>query len=248
MDLPYETRTVAFIDILGVKEHVRRSIDDAAFRAKLHDALRIVERLARAWEIQPPGAAAGETPEKTDLRSQVFSDSIILSQRGSMAATIFIRVAQLTLALLDLRVLLRGGVAEGLLYHDDRVVFGPALVEAYELESTVAYYPRVVVSERVAAISCENQVTFHDRPNEKHLASAFLRTDADRCRHVDVLSTARASPPAVIGADDAELQRRIQRAVAAALEEEARASQRPSVRAKWGWLVQYLSELSGRAC
>ena len=83
MDPAYEHRTVAFVDILGFADLVRRSVDDASFLAKLNHALRIVEPQGRAWAAQSASAGAGRTAEDTDFRSQVFSDCIVLSQRGA---------------------------------------------------------------------------------------------------------------------------------------------------------------------
>ena len=45
------------------------------------------------------------------------------------------------------QILLRGGIAVGKLYHDRQIVFGPALVKAYQLENNIAVYPRVVIDE-----------------------------------------------------------------------------------------------------
>ena len=45
-------------------------------------------------------------------------------------------------------ILLRGGITVGQLCHKDNIVYGPAMVEAYELESKSAIYPRVIVSEK----------------------------------------------------------------------------------------------------
>lgn len=47
--------------------------------------------------------------------------------------------------------LTRGGVALGKLYHSDGVVFGPAMIEAHDLESKTSVYPRVVVSPTALA-------------------------------------------------------------------------------------------------
>jgi hypothetical protein len=58
-------------------------------------------------------------------------------------------VAEMCEAALGLGLLVRGGVAVGSLYHNGGVVFGRALVEAYELESRDAIYPRVVVAPTV---------------------------------------------------------------------------------------------------
>jgi len=44
----------------------------------------------------------------------------------------------------------RGGLSLGSLHVSDQVLFGPALVEAYDLESEAALHPRVVLSRAAA--------------------------------------------------------------------------------------------------
>ena len=46
-------------------------------------------------------------------------------------------------------VWVRGGVTVGNILHDDDVVFGPALNRAYELESKVAKFPRIVLDVEI---------------------------------------------------------------------------------------------------
>lgn len=40
---------------------------------------------------------------------------------------------------------MRGAVTVGAIHHDQHIVFGPALNRAYELESKVAFYPRILI-------------------------------------------------------------------------------------------------------
>ncbi|PDZ55088.1 hypothetical protein CON15_23105 [Bacillus cereus] len=56
-------------------------------------------------------------------------------------------VVHIQLEMMRKGILMRGGLAVGLLCHNDNIVYGPAMVEAYELESKLAIYPRVVVKE-----------------------------------------------------------------------------------------------------
>jgi hypothetical protein len=46
---------------------------------------------------------------------------------------------------------IRGALVKGKLYHDNAMVFGEALVRAYELESNLARYPRVMITRDVMA-------------------------------------------------------------------------------------------------
>lgn len=50
---------------------------------------------------------------------------------------------------LRIGVLIRGGFSFGPLYHENGVVFGEAMVDAYQLESKHAVHPRVLVSDRI---------------------------------------------------------------------------------------------------
>jgi hypothetical protein len=58
-------------------------------------------------------------------------------------------VSSIALEAMKIGLLVRGGITIGKLYHSGGVVFGEAMVDAYNLESRVAIYPRVAVSSRV---------------------------------------------------------------------------------------------------
>jgi hypothetical protein len=49
-------------------------------------------------------------------------------------------------------LLMRGGATIGKLFHAGGAIFGPALLEAYGLESRVANYPRIVVSRKIYSL------------------------------------------------------------------------------------------------
>ena len=46
-------------------------------------------------------------------------------------------------------ILIRGATTVGDIYVDERLIFGPALIRAYELERGVASYPRIIIDSRV---------------------------------------------------------------------------------------------------
>jgi len=73
-----------------------------------------------------------------------FSDSYVITGEHGWRVVQF--VARLTTDLLTHGILSRGGVAYGPVFHEERVVFGPAMIDAYDLERNVAKYPRVIFS------------------------------------------------------------------------------------------------------
>lgn len=79
------------------------------------------------------------------LEISIFSDNAVLSiplddEFGNVY--IITMVEFLQRELLKLGYLVRGGMSVGKLYHKDNIVFGPALVEAVNIEKTTIY-PRI---------------------------------------------------------------------------------------------------------
>jgi len=245
----YEIRTVAFIDILGFSDLVSRSVNDAVFLNKLYDAVKVVEYQGRIWVAQA-SISPNDSPEQKkvqidamDFRSHAFSDCIVLSQRGTFVVQLFISVAQLMMALMDLGVLVRGGISIGPLYHDTNIVFGPALIEAYKLESRSAKSPRVLVSEQVFIASQNGIVYFPDQGTSAvYRPCEFLRRDSDRQYHLDCLTTALISPAAVIGSDTVELGTRLERIAAVVRDGFKKDTGTIDTRAKWGWFMEYFND------
>jgi hypothetical protein len=214
--MPYEDRYVAFIDILGFREMVGRMRRAPKFYEDVLSALSAMRRTL------PPR----EEKAATDLRVQTFSDSIVLSTLPTpdgLWHLLFV-VHDLTDALLPRGIFIRGGVAKGRMHHEDDVLLGEAMIEAYDIESKVAGHPRIVLSKQTwldsqrAATTDDVLATYHnsrliraaDGPAFLHVLcdyQAFNTHDRD------------ASPP---GASKHPLYRRgerIRKAIAERLEE-----------------------------
>lgn len=130
----YEKRIVAFVDILGFQTLINDSVCDTGLRRKVLDVMKVIKSI-RDGNIE-------------DTQVTTFSDSAVISyplnMRGALLYTI-IDIIHLQLELGYRGIMLRGGIAIGDLYHADDIVFGPAMNEAYFLESKVAKFPRVVI-------------------------------------------------------------------------------------------------------
>lgn len=147
----YSERYIAFVDILGFRSIVanfaaqRAKIVPRAFPGPLdvRELLRIVHK---------PSALDGVLNfEKADFRAQSISDAVAMSAAVNPEglSQIFSAVRGLALRLLETGILIRGAVTKGRLWHDDEAVFGEGLVRAYDTESKVARYPRVMVTRDV---------------------------------------------------------------------------------------------------
>ena len=80
-------------------------------------------------------------------------------------------------------LLIRGGVCDGEIVASTGVIYGPALVKAYALESECAIYPRIVVDRGLAAALLDL--------NEESVISMLVRGD-DGAYFIDYLFTSVA--------------------------------------------------------
>jgi hypothetical protein len=132
-DTPYEKRVVAFYDILGWRSHIVAAASDPSKIGELRRIILLHSRIVRL-------------PTEEPVQVSTFSDNIVLSIRPSKFVPYFLQaLAMFQLMSANRGFLLRGGVSIGGLVHDSEVVFGPGLVKAYDLESQVAQFPRIVI-------------------------------------------------------------------------------------------------------
>jgi hypothetical protein len=139
--MAYEERYVAFADILGFTDNVRKTETNSHLQEALAKVLsEIGTREDRYDELMIDG-----------FQYQAFSDSIVMSTKGDARGLsyLFSEIGDLARQLLSKGFLMRGAVAKGKLYHDRGAMFGPAFLDAYRIESTIAKFPRVVLSREV---------------------------------------------------------------------------------------------------
>jgi len=191
----YEQRFIAFIDILGFSSFVRKTQMDKTLIPTLCEALRIVggkfsDRVEGFREQGENKLLSQDFYEKVrKYPTVVFSDSIVLTGDNNLNGlfVLFLNVSAIALNLLKLRLFVRGGITIGPTYHDGSVIFGPALINAYEIENGLAIYPRIVVSDAVIKrINSPNHDEYACRIDE--VCRSLLRHDFDGLYYLNFLS------------------------------------------------------------
>lgn len=137
----YSKRNVAFIDILGFSEMVNSSQSDSSIFDDLFEALQLMQSMKNLVE----GLDDVLKPQVT-----LFSDNIVISYLDNERDSLYNLILDcifLYITLLAKGIYVRGGITTGLLYHDDTYVVGPALIKAYNIESKVAIYPRIIIDD-----------------------------------------------------------------------------------------------------
>lgn len=185
----FEERYVAFVDILGFRDIVKRMQADHRLFLTVRDALKAIDMQAREFrdyrvakkQSHQELIARGKVPlsDPPQLQMTSFSDCYVISET-SPAWHVVAGVQALGADLLAQGILCRGAIVKGPAYHRDRVLFGPAVIDAYELESQVAKYPRILVTEPVRKATW----AYHEgRWNRK----LFIQ-DTDGCWFINVLT------------------------------------------------------------
>ncbi len=147
----YEERYCLFLDLLGFKSHVEESVAKVKATSNSLSFLKLKAALSGITH----GVGYKESVEisgkqrPSSRRVSQFSDSVVISYlkeelNGAGMGSMLWDAHRLQLRLIRHGIFLRGAISSGLLYHNESLVFGPAMNEAVQLEK-LASYPRVIV-------------------------------------------------------------------------------------------------------
>ncbi|GCD13118.1 hypothetical protein [Clostridium tagluense] len=152
----YRKHIVAFMDILGFKQLITNA------EQGIDDAMLIINKLTNSIEM-----VMEENRFLSDISYRIFSDCICISYDisnvskerivcniQSFLEQIICIQAQLVLE----GIFLRGAICIDNHFENENIIFSQALVKAYELESTKALYPRILVDDSVIEYLKKNNI------------------------------------------------------------------------------------------
>jgi hypothetical protein len=182
----YEKSVLIFIDILGFGDIVRKTS-----ATEIEKLLRLANESSSTSEYDT---------EFSGRRSLSFSDTIITScplvgPHGFLAhGLLFDEIMNIVFLQTDMidrgGTFLRGALTVGDVHHSKDMVFGPAVIDAYEIESKLCNYPRVVIDPKVLLDYENTQVLrYGDNSAEDDLkfVKSLIRQDSDGLWFVDYL-------------------------------------------------------------
>ena len=164
---------VSFIDILGASNLIKKDVDGSL--NLVHSVYK--ESLDMYEEV---------FSNKVKLSIAIFSDNIVVARKISEEAHLesAFRFVELMSAIIQGNylfkgVLARGGIARGHFFKDDIMVWGDGLVKAYNLENSVAIYPRIVIDPDL--------ISDLGMYNGKCKGEHWLKQDIDGITYIDYL-------------------------------------------------------------
>lgn len=129
-------RYYAFIDLLGYKDLIDDDISSGEH--KLKD--KLTETFNSLNDVN-----------EADISLKSISDSIFVSlNNDTLGFEYFLEILiKLQLSFLRNGLLIRGGITFDAHFENGKVTYSPALVNAYQLESNRAFFPRILIHEAV---------------------------------------------------------------------------------------------------
>lgn len=172
----YKKSLVASLDILGVKEIIRGSQSlniISVLHNEFSESINYVKQLDTEYHVANP------------YRFKVFSDNLAIVKELTYTSDVELELHNLSVIIMYFQMQLwckhnlvvRGGISLGDCFIDDLMVLGPALLEAYSLESKVAIYPRVIISSQLV-----------DYSNTLSFGKNDFSLDGDGYMYVDYIS------------------------------------------------------------
>ena len=223
----YEERVVAFVDILGFSSMIKESSSDIEEYEKIKNALETIQNVKKISDVN--GA-----------KVTTFSDSIVISYPAKAKDPLYnilLDLIHLQLDLLQQGILVRGGVAKGKVRHVQEMVFGPAMVSAYALESKYAVYPRIIVEKDLVDWEEENfRKQLYGADNDiDDLKSLLKKDEYNDIFYIDVL---RQENELEFVEDYEYLMERVRATIICGLQDKSK-----SVVMKYIWLKNYYNDI-----
>jgi len=163
--MEYKEHIVAFIDILGFKNIVNSG------EYKPEGISLMLKFLRNEYTLD-----GFPHSDKIKPKLTVFSDNIFISYEFSKDKELIIyedvihRTSIMQAILFSYGILTRGSLTKGLVVHNETECFGPAIVRAAELESSVAIYPRII---------CDNNLNLDLFLKESRLKKSINKTELE---------------------------------------------------------------------
>ena len=194
----YENRIVLYIDILGFKELLNETTDkyDNDDEIAINKIVNAYNSIRDVWDLDKEitDNDIDEESYKLTKKVSIFSDCIVISFLAKERSEIFhtlLEVKWMIIRLIYKGILCRGAITYGKLIHNDKFLFGPALVEAYILESKAANYPRVILDRNIIDLAGRAQKSGHSPEQEMEYVESLLEKDLDGMYYIDYFAKAQ---------------------------------------------------------
>jgi len=252
----FEECFVAFLDVLGIKDLLKDIGYNGDLISKIIETIKVNSKIIDANTKQT--SEYGDL----DIRSFYFSDSFafIMKKEPENLPHLFLIIRYLQDRFWEKGFCFRGAVTLGKMYFpkkSENVLIGQGLVDAYKLESEIAIYPRIMVSDKLVKYIRNEKISgdpFLEK-KEGRLLTEGIKKDKDGVYFLDLLNKKivrkvgeeikqNGSLFSIIGLDAREDNRPM---ILQKVEDVVRKNlnnrkAKEKIKQKYGWLKSYLAE------
>lgn len=191
----YQDRIVIYIDILGFKDLLKNTISKEGMdnEIEINKIIKAYNIIRTIWDLDQKDSNNEQSELFPEKQITIFSDCIVVSLPASNEIEIFHCLSQIRWMIINLifsNILCRGAISYGKLIHTEKYIFGPALVEAYILESKCANYPRIILEDNIVALAATAESRLHSPQEAIKYVTEFLEKDSDGLFYIDYFSKA----------------------------------------------------------
>ncbi len=234
--MKYQDRVVAFIDILGFGDLLKSTVLDSYNNKKnneekISELFNVFIRIRELMGADEPIEGVAESRQVTQ-----FSDSIVISFELKDEHIEFKymlgELLHLTVELLKSQIIIRGGIYYGPLIHTDKALFGPGLVDAYQVESKAAVSPRIILPKSLYDKDNQFQKLLKNTHSNLEL-NDLIERDEDDFFYLDYFDKCQ-HPKLKIFINDNEYidhMKRLKKFIIKGLETKS-----PGIYSKYGWM------------
>lgn len=179
-----------------------------------------------------------QNKEKNSTIATQFSDTLVVSFKEddpTQVLYLFDDIQDLVMRLVKKNIICRGAISYGKLIHTKDVIFGPALVDAYETESMAAMYPRVVLDRNIIDIGITRDRYYKEKDSAEKGLLSYLSLDTDGKYYIDYFEQCyfRKSTTELIS-----YVNQLRQLILA-----GRRFQKPDLKVKYGWMKTKFNQM-----
>lgn len=238
----YQERYILFLDILGFKSLVSRI--EKGNKLDL-EKLEVITKFLQSMNEEQAIANAQQDLASDKATYSIFSDSVVISVAATKGGMISLlaRVMGIPMRWMREGIFVRGAITKGRLLHTPEFLVGSAMIKAYDMESTLAQYPRIVIDKIVF-----NEAQKMLPPEMQDWLNSTIFMDADGLLALEPFHPYYAS--GVLGGETGsgavfaeEHLRKVRDEIQNALTEHVNNDR---IRVKYHWLARRLNEVQER--
>ncbi len=183
----YEKCFVAFLDILGFKNKVFETKNNKNLLNHLIETLRFNQYFTTSDNKNINDG------KKIAIRSYFFSDSFVffMKENNKDLPHLFLIIRYLQDRFWKSDLCLRGAITKGNMYwpedKKENIILGPAMIDAYKLESQIAIYPRIILGDSLVDYINNHNIQAKPISNNSKKLKAFIKRDKDGVYFFDIL-------------------------------------------------------------